>query len=58
MSEPLYELTVSFKGLTDDFVRVLQEWIISSPETTHMVYWMSKEEQEDAPEVSGDADGA
>lgn len=53
MSEPVYELTVNFKGLTDEGVRMLQEWIISSSETAHMVYWMSKAEQEDEPEVSG-----
>lgn len=51
MSEPMYELTVNFKELTDDGVRMLQEWIISSPETAHMVYWMSKAEQEDDGET-------
>ena len=51
MNEPLYELTVNFKGLTDDVVRVLQEWIISSPETAPMVYWMSKAVQEDDGEM-------
>ena len=51
MSEPLYELTANFKDLTDDGVRMLQEWIISSPETAHMVYWISKAEQEDDGET-------
>lgn len=54
MSEPLYELTVNFKDLTDEGARFLTKWVISSPETEHMVYWISKAEQEDEPEVSGD----
>ena len=54
--EPLYELTVHFEHLTDDGVRRLAEWIISSPETVHMTYWMSKQDQEEEEpeEVSGD----
>lgn len=51
MTEPLYELTVNFKDLTDEGVRDLALWVISSPETTHMVYWMSKAEQEDDGET-------
>lgn len=51
MSEPLYELTVNFKDLTDYGVRALQEWIISSTETAYLVYWMSKAEQEDDGET-------
>lgn len=54
MNEPLYELTVNFKGLTDEGARGLALWIVSSPETAHMIYWMSKAEAEDEPEVSGD----
>jgi hypothetical protein len=55
MNEPLYELTVNFKCLTDEGARDLALWIVSSPETAHMIYWMSKAEAEDEPEVSGDA---
>lgn len=54
MSEPLYDLTVNFKNLTDEGARDLALWIVSSPETAHMIYWMSKAEAEDEPEVSGD----
>jgi hypothetical protein len=32
---------------------MLQEWIISSPETAHMVYWMSKDEQMEAVKWDG-----
>lgn len=51
MSEPLYELTVNFKDLTDEGARFLLKWIASSPETEHMVYWINKEEQEDNGET-------
>lgn len=54
MTEPLYDLTVNFKNLTDEGARGLALWIVSSPETAHMIYWMSKAEAEDEPEVSGD----
>lgn len=55
MNEPLYDLTVNFKNLTDEGARGLALWIASSPETAHMIYRMSKAEAEDEPEVSGDA---
>ena len=51
MNEPLYELTVNFKGLTDEGARGLALWIVSSPETAHMTYWMSKAEAEDEDET-------
>lgn len=46
MTEPLYDLTVNFKNLTDEGARGLALWIVSSPETAHMIYWMSKAEPE------------
>ena len=51
MSEPLYELTVNFNGLTDEDARRLTNWIVSSPRTEHTVYWISKEKQEDDGET-------
>ena len=51
MSEPLYELTVNFKDLTDEDARYLTNWIVSSPRTEHTVYWISKEKQEDDGET-------
>lgn len=49
-NEPLYDLTVNFKNLTDYGARILADWIINAPETVHMTYWISKEEHEDDDE--------
>ena len=49
--KPLYDLTVNFKNLTDEGARGLALWILSSPETAHMIYWMSKAEAEDDGET-------
>jgi len=48
MNEPLYDLTVNFRNLTDEGARGLVSWIVSSPETAHMTYWMSKTEADDS----------
>lgn len=53
--EPLYSLCVHFDDLTDDGARMLANWIVNAPETVHMTYCMSKIQQDDPEEVTGDA---
>ncbi len=55
MNEPLYSLSVRFDGLTDEGAREMIIWVATSPETAHLTYWISKTEQDESQEVTGDA---
>ena len=53
-NEPLYSLSVHFDDLTDEGARDMIIWLATSPETAHLTYWISKTEQDEPEEVSGD----